>query len=309
MTISDDERPEDGQPEDEHPFKAGIVSLVGRTNVGKSTLMNRIVGEKISIMSPKVQTTRQAIRGIHTTDTAQIVFLDTPGFLTQQRTRLDEKMDLHARSGLDVDLVMLMVTPHDIESEETAMIITEIKKRRQPAFLLINKIDLVRKETLLPMIERFAALGLFTEIIPISALKGINIPELEAKIVEMLPEAPPLYDPEIISTANLRSIVAETIREKVYANTHQEIPYAAAVKIEEYIEDVDLVRIAALIYVERESQKGIVVGKGGSMIKRIGIAARQEIEPLVESKVFLSLKVRVKRNWRSDDQFLRSLGL
>jgi GTPase len=292
------------------PFRSGTVSLVGRTNVGKSTLLNAMVGEKISIISPKVQTTRHAIRGIRTTPRAQIVFIDTPGFLLAPKNALDQKMTAHAREGIEkVDLVLHMVTPYDHESPESSSIVEMLRIQNLKAFLVINKVDLIKKEDLLPLIDRYAKTGIFQEIYPISALKGDNLPELESGIIACLPEGAPIYDPEQVSTENLRALVAEIVREKVYTYTHQEIPYSAAIQIAEFKEDEDLTRIEAIIYVEKESQKGIVIGKQAVMIRQIGSVARPDIERLLGRKVFLSLKVKLRKNWRSDEQFIRQLGM
>lgn len=291
-------------------FKFGTVSLVGKTNVGKSTLLNRLIGEKISIISPKVQTTRMSIRGIKTTDHTQIVFLDTPGFFTNPRTKLDHKLTGQARQGfIQVDLILFMVVPYDARSHENEIIIEEIRQSRLPAILLINKIDLVQKEILLPLIDHFAQLEAFQEIFPISALKGENIEELDRGIVTYLPEGEQLYDQEMISTVNLRFIASEIIREKVYQLTHQEIPYSTAIQISNFKEEKNITRIEAMIIVEKESQKGIIIGKKGEKIKKIGTRSRLEIEQLLDCKVFLDLRVRVRKNWRSDEHFLKQLGL
>jgi len=293
-----------------HRYKFGLVSLVGRTNVGKSTLLNRIIGEKISIISPKVQTTRASIRGIKTTDLAQIIFLDTPGFFLNPRTKLDQKLASSAREGLlQVDLILFMIIPQEAMSDENVTIIKEIRDSKIPAILLINKIDTIQREKLLPIMAEYSRKNLFLDIYPISALHGDNVEALENGIVSQLPEGELHYDPEIVSTANLRFICSEIIREKVYEFTHQEIPYAAAIRIENFVESESLTRIEATIYVEKESQKGIVIGHKAEMIKRIGTNARQEIEQLLESQVFLDLRVKVKKKWRSNEQFLKQLGL
>lgn len=295
---------------DDKNFKSGIVSLIGKTNVGKSTLLNTIIGDKVAIISPKVQTTRQSVRGIKTTSRAQIVFLDTPGIFSEVRNKLDQKLTLHAREGSRLaDLILFMVTPFDAFSDDNMAILEEIRQGRKcHLFLVINKVDLVQKEKLLPLIEQYSAIEGISEIFPISAEKGMNVRPLEDKIIEYLSPGPLLYDPEIISAENLRFIVSEMIREKVYKFTHQEIPYSSAIKIMNYKETPELVSIEANIYLEKESQKGIVIGNKGSMIKQIGTHARMAIEKFLDKKVFLSLQVKVHKKWRSDEEFLRSLG-
>lgn len=293
------------------PFKAGIISLVGKTNVGKSTLLNQIIGEKIAIISKKVQTTRNVIRGIKTIPEAQMVFVDTPGFFSRkQRTEMDKRLILQAKEGfLGVDLILFLISPFEFEQEINEFIISDIKKAKTPAFLLINKIDLIKKEEILPIINKFAELNIFDEIFPISALVGINLDSLQRKIIDFLPENDFLYDPDIISTAHLRFMVAEIIREKVYELTHQELPYASAVKIEKFKEGPKLTHIKADIYVEKASQKGMMIGKKGAMIKRLGIQSRKDIEELLQTKTFLEFNVKVKKKWRSDEHFLLQLGL
>ncbi len=293
------------------PRRAGFVSLVGRSNVGKSTLLNRLVGEKLAIVSPRPQTTRTRITGIKTLPTAQIVFIDTPG-LHGPRGKLGQFMVKTAHRTLeDADLVCLVAEA----TEEPAALEEDLFKAlagfKGPVFCCLNKVDLAKpKERILPLIDAYQGRYPFKEILPISAVDGTNCDRLLHLVVSALPEHPPYFPPDTLTTQPEVFFVAEVIREKLVLLTRDEIPYACAVRAEQLEEPAnrDLLYIRAVIFVEQESQKAIVIGRGGSMLKRIGSAARQELERFFRIKVFLELRVEVRRNWRKDDQALREFG-
>lgn len=289
--------------------RSGFVSIVGRPNSGKSTLLNRLVGEKVSIVTDKPQTTRHTVRGIVTRPEGQIIVLDTPG-IHKPIHRMNERMMKSVRSALtDVDLVLLIVdasTEFGRGDEFTLELLKPIAKKK---ILLLNKIDRIDKSSLLPIIDRYSRLGLFEEIIPISALSGDNVELLVGQMFQRLPEGPPFYPDDQISDQPERTIAAEMIREKVIQLTEEELPYSTAVVIDRFEEGEDIHRIFASIFVERDSQKAIVIGKGGEKIKQIGIEARRDLEAFLGRKVFLELHVKVKKGWRDDDETLRALGL
>lgn len=292
------------------PFKAGFISILGRPNVGKSTLFNALLGDKIAIVSEKPQTTRNRILGIKNVEGAQLVFLDTPG-IHQGRSRLNQRMvSVAIGTGQDADILLFLVEAVAPSAEEDRQVIEAAKKNRGVPFLVINKIDLVRKETLLPMIEQYRHLYAFQEIIPISALTGEGIDRLVELLIRYLPESPPLFPEDMITDRTERFLVSELIREKVIQNVYQEIPYSTAVVIESFKEqpEKNLVVIRATILVERDSQKRILIGKGGQKLKSIGEAARKEIEAFLGKKVFLELWVSVEKNWTQDARTLDRLG-
>ncbi|MDH7500775.1 MAG: GTPase Era [candidate division NC10 bacterium] len=294
----------------ERRTRSGFVAIVGRPNVGKSTLLNRLLGQKISIVSAKPQTTRFRILGIKTVPHAQMVFVDTPG-VHPAGSRLNQELSRVAFAALkDSDLLLWMIEAGSDLDEDDHSLWEKIKEAGRPTFLLINKIDLLPRKRLLPLISRLASLGPFAEIVPISALRGENLERLEELILKYLPEGPALFPEGQITDQPERLLTAEFIREKIFQSTHQEIPYAVAVVVEEFreIQEKGLVTIDATIYVEKESQKGILIGKGGEALKRIGEAARREIEHLLGSRVYLRLWVKVKRDWRKDREALRQLG-
>jgi len=289
-------------------MKFGFVAILGRPNVGKSTLLNRLVGQKLAIVTPKPQTTRDPIRGILTTPEAQIVFIDTPG-LHVPRDVLGRYMVRSAhRSFREADLVYLMVEPQPAGDEDREMLAL-LRRRSTPVFLLVNKADTVPKPSLLPVIDSYKDLLPFKEIIPVSALAGDNMDILLRKTLELLPEGEKIFPDDILSDQPTRFAVGEIIREKVFGFAHQEIPYGTAVRMEGMQEREDGIVVArATIIAERESQKGILVGKGGSMIKKIGTAARKEIEEFLGKKVFLDLRVKVIKDWKKDELRLKKLG-
>jgi len=296
----------------EAPFKAGMVAIVGRPNVGKSTLLNQLVHFKVSIVTPKPQTTRENVKAILTGDHFQIVFLDTPGYLAQPAHLLDQQMVRMARGALlEADLVVMMVEPRppgDIELR----LIKLIEADRRPALLAINKIDTLRnKAEMLPVIEKYSRLHPFLEIVPISALQADGLDLLLELMVKHLPEGAPLFPPDEVTDRSERSLVADIIREEVYMLYRQEVPYSVAVAIDEFREkdpehgDKDYIR--AIIFVEREGQKGILIGKGGRALKEVGTRARQQIEFLLGRPVYLELWVKVRPGWRKDPHFLKWL--
>ncbi|MCX6338838.1 MAG: GTPase Era [Candidatus Aureabacteria bacterium] len=289
-------------------MKFGFVAIIGRPNTGKSTLLNRLVGQKLAIVTPKPQTTRDPIRGILTTADAQIVFIDTPGLHTP-RDFLGRYMVRGARRSFgEADLVYLMVEPARV-SDEDREAIALLRDCKAPVFLLINKVDTVPRQEILPVIDSYRQLLPFKEIIPISALGGENVELLLAKTLEQLPEGEKIFPDDLLSDQPTRFAVGEMIREKVFSFTHQEIPYGTAVRMEGMEErDDGIVVVRATIIAERESQKGILVGKGGSMIKRIGSAARRDIEEFLGKKIFLDLRVKVIKDWKKDELRLKKLG-
>lgn len=289
-------------------MKFGFVAIIGRPNTGKSTLLNRLVGQKLAIVTPKPQTTRDPIRGILTTADAQIVFIDTPGLHTP-RDFLGRYMVRGARRSFgEADLVYLMVEPARV-SDEDREAINLLRDCTVPVFLLINKVDTVPRQEILPVIDSYRQLLPFKEIIPISALGGENVELLLAKTLEQLPEGEKIFPDDLLSDQPTRFAVGEMIREKVFSFTHQEIPYGTAVRMEGMEErDDGIVVVRATIIAERESQKGILVGKGGSMIKRIGSAARRDIEAFLGTKIFLDLRVKVIKDWKKDELRLKKLG-
>jgi GTP-binding protein Era len=299
-------------PEEEKKteFKSGFVSLIGRPNTGKSTLLNLLLGEKIAIISSKPQTTRNRILGIKNLPTGQIVFLDTPG-VHHSRIKLNQAMVKVALATLqEVDVICFLIEADRPDNEENDLILEDLKKVSKPVILVINKIDLVSKARLLPIMERYSQLRSFEQIIPISALLGDGADVLEAELLKILPEGPKFFPEDMITDLSERFLVAEFIREKVIQLTREEIPYSTAVEVEEFNEreEKNLIVIKATIQVERESQKGILIGEKGRMLKEIGRLAREEIEAFLGARVFLELWVKVEKNWREDPRALRRLG-
>ncbi len=295
-------------------FHSGFVCILGRPNAGKSTLLNALVGQKLAIISPKPQTTRNRILGIINVpqqkgrDAGQIVLLDTPG-VHRPDTSLGRKMMSEVREALEgCDLVLLIVDAKRKWADDDRFVLELIKRAGTPVFLLLNKGDLLPdKRDLLPLIAQFQPLHDFKEIIPISALKKKGLDELLNHVLRVLPKGPRHFPEDQITDQPLRFMVAEVIREHVLMNTWEEIPHAVGVIVDQYEEDKKLVRIAATIYCERNSQKVILVGKGGQMLKKIGTAARLDIEKMVESRVFLELFVKVQPGWRESNQFVEGL--
>jgi GTP-binding protein Era len=289
--------------------KSGFVSIIGRPNSGKSTLLNRLVGEKVSIVTDKPQTTRHVVRGIVTRPEGQITFLDTPG-IHKPIHRMNERMMKSVRDSIgDVDLVLLIVDAFASFGRGEEFTLELLKPVTTKKFLLLNKIDRIQKKQLLPIIDRYSKAAEFQEIIPISALKGENVESLINEIFKHLPEGPMFYPADQISDQQERTIAGEIIREKLILMTEEELPYSTAVVVEQFEEGEKLHRIVATIYVERESQKAIVIGKGSQKLKEIGTESRKELETFFGRKIFLELHVKVRKGWRDDDEMLRSLGL
>ena len=290
-------------------FHSGFVALMGEPNVGKSTLMNRILGSEIAIISPKSQTTRNKIQGIYTTDQEQIVFVDTPG-IHQPKNSLDKYMDTAAFSALqDVDVVLLMVNADTKIDANVQDIIKRLQTISQPLFLVINKIDLVHPDSLLPLIEQYNNLLKFQEVVPISATQGNNVAELLKTLIKYLPQGPQYYPPEQLSDHPEYFVVAEIIREKILELTQQEVPHSVAVVVEQMNQRINgKLQIEATIYAERASQKKILIGQTGTMIKNIGIRSREKIERLLGEKINLQLWIKVQKNWRNDPLFLQRVG-
>jgi len=289
--------------------RTGTVALVGRPNAGKSTLLNQLLAEKLAIVSDKPQTTRQRIVGILSEPRGQIVFFDTPG-IHKPLHRMNRLMLQEAESALQAaDVVCLLVDASIPFGKGDEYLLEQLRPLRQPRLLLLNKIDLVRKERLLPMIAQYAQAGLFEEIVPVSALSGDGADRLLELLFARLAEGGPLYDPELLTIHPERFLVAERIREKVLEHTSQEVPFATAVLLERWEDDAekDMVRLWASILVEREGQKKILVGAGGSKVKEIGTAARLDLEEFLEKKVFLQLHIRVEPNWRENPRILAEL--
>jgi len=292
-------------------FKSGFIGIVGRPNAGKSTLFNAIIGEKISIIADKPQTTRNKIMGVKNLPGAQLVFLDTPG-MHKAKTPLNRAMVQTAQEALnDADLLLMLVEANTDVQAHDLFLIENLAEIKVPVFLIINKIDLIEKKMLLPLIDKYRNLYDYQEIFLVSALNGEGLDDLLQTVKENLPEGPQYYAEDTFTDATERFIAAEFIREKIMLLTKQEVPYASAVEIDQFKEDEakKLIRISATINVEKESQKAIMIGKKGSMLKQIGTQARMEMEKLFGSKVFLELFVRVKKDWTSSDKLLLEFGL
>ncbi|MBW6486335.1 MAG: GTPase Era [Syntrophobacterales bacterium] len=294
-------------------FKSGFIGIIGRPNVGKSTLLNQLVGETIAIATRKPQTTRNRIMGIKNLDEpnpGQLIFLDTPG-IHKAKTPLGKAM-VETASGTigDVDLLLLLVEAGEAPRSDDRFIIESLAGLTKPVILVINKTDLIEKQRLLPLIDSFSALYQFRELIPVSALKNDGVAHLVSEIWKLLPEGPRYFPEEMMTDRSERFIAAEIIREKITLRLHQEIPYVTAVVVDSFQEDEakNMIRIKATINLEKDSQKGIVIGRGGAMLKEIGTKARLEMERFFASRVFLELFVRVAKDWTSDPRLLKEFG-
>jgi GTP-binding protein Era len=290
-------------------FKSGFVAVAGRTNVGKSTLLNQLLGRKVSIISDKVQTTRNKIVCVLTKDDCQVVFLDTPG-VHKPKHKLGEHLVQVALKALnDVDAILLMVEANHSPGPGDSYMIRQLAGVTVPVALVINKIDLIRREELLPLMEKYAEMYSFADIIPVSAQTGENTDYLLEVVTGYLPFGPKYYPDEMVTDRPENFIVGELIREKVLTQTAQEIPHAVAVVIEEMTEmENQILMIRAMIYTEKDSQKGILIGKGGQMLKKIGTLARVDIEKLLGTKVFLELRVKTRQDWRNNKSQIKNLG-
>ena len=300
-------------------MKSGFVSLIGRPNAGKSTLLNRLVGTKLAIVSDKPQTTRTRILGVRNYTDAQVVFLDTPG-IHRPLHRMNVRMvDAAVDTIREVDLLGLVVDVAEPPGKGDTFVIDLLRKARPPVILILNKIDLIRKPKLLPIIDRYRRAAEFAEIVPVSASTGDNVDRLERAIIDRLPDGEPLYPADYLTDQPERFFAAEIVREKLLQFTRAEIPFSSAVVIDRFEEpapDADgargadqLLKLYCTILVDRESQKPIVIGRGGDMIKRIGTAAREDLERFFGTRIYLDLQVRVRSEWREDDRLLQQIGL
>ena len=293
--------------------KAGYVNILGKPNAGKSSLMNAILGEKLSIITSKAQTTRHRILGIMNTEDVQLIFSDTPGIVKPQYKLHEKMMDVVQESLKDGDIFLLVIDAADKEglepdSELLQKVHAKLKKVKAPVLIAINKIDLIDQPRLEAMVEVLTTHFPQAEIFPISALHKFNIDQLHKRLVELLPENPPYYDKEDLSDKPMRFFVAEMIREKILGLYEKEIPYSVEVVINSYKEEPAIIRIQADIFVMRDSQKSIIIGQGGKAIKKLGTDARLEMEKFLGQKVFLELFVKVKKDWRNNDQNLKHFG-
>jgi len=293
----------------ENDFRCGYVALVGRPNMGKSTLLNHLLGQKLSITSRKPQTTRQHLLGIKTTKTEQIIYVDTPGIHENAKRAINRYMNRTAFSALDsVNVIVFLVEALKWTSEDE-MVLKRIKDSGIPAVLAINKVDKIDdKNKLLPYIQELATKMEFLEVIPVSATKGINLPQLESCVREQLEVSEPFYPEDQITDRSQRFLAAELVREKLMRMLGQELPYDLTVEIEKFKEEKNRLHIHALIWVERKNQKAIVIGDKGSRLKNVGTQARQDMEKLFNKKIFLEIWVKVKEGWSDDERALQSLG-
>ncbi|MGY8932446.1 MAG: GTPase Era [Flavobacteriales bacterium] len=287
--------------------KAGFVNIIGNPNVGKSTLMNALVGQKLSIITNKAQTTRHRIIGILNKKEYQIVFSDTPGIIKPAYKLQENMMNFVHSAFQDADILVYMVEIGEKGLKDDNLY-TKIKNTKLPLMLLLNKIDLAEQDEVMDAIRFWEKELPNAMILPISALNGFNIKEIVAKIVDKLPESPPYYDKDAITDKSERFFIEEIIREKILKHYKKEIPYSVEIEVEEFFEEEDIVRIRAIIYVLRESQKGILIGHKGMGLKRIGSEARRDIEKMLDKKVFLATPIKVNKNWRNDDRQLKKFG-
>ncbi|MGE5423207.1 MAG: GTPase Era [Ignavibacteriales bacterium] len=291
-------------------IKSGFVSIVGRPNVGKSTLLNKLIGQKVAIVSDKPQTTRNRIQGIYTSERGQAIFIDTPG-IHKPKHRLGEIMvDVASHSLREVDLILYVV---DVTAQpgagEDYIIKQLLEINNTPVVLVPNKVDLVEEEAIEPVVQQYSSRMNFSEVIPISAAKGKNLDKLMDIVFSYLPEGPLYYPEDEVTDQPQRFIASELIREKALRLTREEVPHSLAVEVEDFeTRNNNMIYIRAVIYTERDSQKGIIIGQSGSMLRKIGEAARKDIEDMLESQVYLDLWVKVKKDWRNSESQLRNLG-
>ena len=291
-------------------FKSGYIAIIGKPNVGKSTLLNGIIGEKIAITTHKPQTTRNRITGIKTLDEGQLIFLDTPG-IHRPETLLNRHLVETAQKAFgEADVVLLLVDANDAPGRDDLFILETFREVPVPVILVINKIDLVEKESLLPLIDAYRTRYAFKDVVPLSAQKGFNLGRLIPLILNLLPEGPKYFPDDLFTDLTERFLAAEMIREKVTLLTHREVPYCASVVVDLFKEDEarNVIHIQATIHVEKESQKGILIGKGGTMLKEIGKRARLDMEAFFNARIYLELFVRVSRNWTRDSRKLSEFG-
>ncbi len=293
----------------EDNFRSGFVAIVGRPNVGKSTLMNHILGQKISITSSKPQTTRNRVLGIKTTDKCQVIYVDTPGVHLNAKNAMNRYMNRAATSSFeDVELILFLVDAL-VWSEEDENVLKRLKEVNVPVVMVVNKVDRIKdKSELFPVLQELSEKMEFASVIPLSALKGSNVEALEKLVYEKLPNAAPMFPEDYVTDRSERFLAAELVREKLMRGLGKELPYSTAVEIESFKEEKKLLRIHALIWVERESQKRIVIGKGGEKLKEVGRQSRIDMEKLFGTKVFLQLWVKVKEGWSDNERILNNLG-
>lgn len=290
-------------------FHSGYVAIVGRPNVGKSTLMNHLLGQKISITAPKPQTTRHRILGIKTTEAMQAVYVDTPGLHRSRKSAMNRYLNRTATSTIDHVDAIVMVVDVSRWTEEDDMVLQRAQQSGFPVILAVNKIDTVTdKEALLPVLQRYGAKMAFVTVVPLSAHKGINLDALEREVYQLLPAGEMIYPEDQITDRSERFLASEIIREKLMRTLGAEVPYSLTVEIEKFAQEGGLIHICGLIWVERDGQKAIVIGKKGEQLKRIGQQARKDMENMFGSKVFLELWVKVKSGWSDDERAFRSLG-
>ena len=290
-------------------FRSGYIAIVGRPNVGKSTLMNHLLGQKISITSNKPQTTRHRILGIKTEADYQAVFIDTPGLHLNARSAMNRYLNRSANSSIEaVDMVLFVVEAGQWNDEDTS-VLKRLQQQPAPVVLVVNKVDrFADKEKLLPILKSLGEKMDFAALVPLSALKGSNLGQLERLVYEALPEGEAIFPDDYVTDRSERFLAAEIVREKLFRTLGKELPYATTVEIEQFKDDDGLLRIAALIWVERQSQKKIVIGKGGEQLKQVGQQARIDMEKLFDQKVFLQCWVKVKEGWSDNERLLNSLG-
>lgn len=295
---------------DRQGHKSGFISIIGRPNVGKSTFLNRVIGQKIAIMSDKPQTTRNKVQGVLTLPDSQMIFIDTPGIHKPKHKLGDFMMKVATNTLKEVDLILFMINATEGYGRGDEFIIEKLKNVKTPVFLVVNKIDAVHPDDLLPIIEQYQSLYPFTAVVPISALEGNNVETLLNQIKEHLPEGPQYYPADQVTDHPERFIISELIREKVLQLTREEVPHSVAVVIDSIkkMNNSETINVMATIVVERDSQKGIIIGKQGKMLKEVGTRARGDIENLLGSKVFLELWVKVQKDWRNKIGQLRDYG-
>ena len=292
-------------------MKAGFISLIGRPNAGKSSLLNKIIGAKLAIVSDKPQTTRNRIIGVKSYPSGQAVFMDTPG-IHRPLHRMNVRMvEMALDSIRRVDVLGVIVDAAEMIGGGDRFILQQLRRVKSPVFLVLNKIDLIAKQKLLPMIDWYRQQYEFKEIVPVSALVGDGVPELESLLLKHLPDGDPLYPEDYLTNQPEKFFVAETVREKLLQHTHAEIPFSSAVVVDEFqeVDERGIIRLHCSIIVEQASQKPIVVGRGGSMVKTIGMEARKELESFFDTKVYLGLHVKVRSDWRENDRLLNDLGM
>ena len=292
---------------EERIHKSGFVNIIGNPNVGKSTLMNRLVGERISIITSKAQTTRHRILGIVNTDDMQIVYSDTPGVL-QPNYKLQQSMLNFSQSALNDADILLYVTDTVEKLTKNEEFLQKVRQAQCPVLLLINKIDLIDQPTLIQLVEQWRELLPSAEIIPISALSKFNIEPIQKRVIELLPDSPPYFEKDALTDRPARFFVTEIIREKILLYYQKEIPYATEVVVELFDESADKIHIKAVIIVERDTQKGIIIGHQGQALKKVGTMARKDLERFFEKKIFLEMFVKVEKDWRNRDKMLKAFG-